>query len=1267
MGVILLFLIALLIFVGRLLLPQLEDYRTELEQVLSHYLHSPVHIRSLEATWVGWEPGLRMDGFSLMDIGRDTPSVSFNQALVSIDLLRSLLAGRPVLSNVRLEGLRLILERGTDGRLYLLDRADGGPPIEIENLFAWLFATRSLDLISAELWVRHTGLPPLVFSDLRLSLRDEKLGKRLGVAMDLPESLGRRLQGVVDLQGTADDPDSWSAAFYIRGDKLRPAGWPSAMAPASGRVSAEVWGDWQGQEITKVMGQAHSWDLLPPDLWGDGALYQRLRQLPELSTQFSWRRTDRGWRWKSLWRGNDTLGKVGLRAQVDLSAIQGIEGDLQQLNGLATDLRLEDIAAAITPWLNQAQRTLLGGLAPQGEIPELRFDLALGDKAPRYTLAARFTDLSVRPREGIPGLKGLDGNLFLDQNDGQLDLDAESVQVNTDLLRAPILIDTLTGPLYWQRQDATLHLSSSGLRIANADLRTRLQGSVVLFDGGTSPLVDIRLDYRDLKIGKVPTYLPAAILRPQLVKWLDGALVSGRGTVGNMLLRGHLADFPFAQKQGMFEARLQLQDTILDYGGTNWPRIEELEAELVFRNDTFRVQAVAGKIFDVDLQQLDARIESLRQGQLVVRGHARGPTDAMLRFLNQSPLAGQLGAYLRDVEARGDNALTLDLAIPFDGSPVQVKGRVNFDETTLILPGWPLSLERIQGAVNFTRTRLTAKGMDLLLHGQPVHLDIDTLDREDGPGEIQFRAHGLLRPETLLGDYANRMVGMTGQSPLLQGQSYWDLLLSVPTAHLSGPEGLLLSLYSDLEGMAVNLPPPFGKSPGDKRALTAHIKVDEADRLLVRLDYDPDIQAVLELVDFSRQPRFTQGELRINAGPADLPKSRGLNVVARLAHFELPILIGGVARTTADLSWLSTIDAQLDELIIRGLSFPQVHLKVRNQGEDWAVDLQGKSLAGRIYIPNAPSAEIPVGVELQYLTLHRDKTKKVNSAPMPKPGAFPPLWMTVEDLVLDDHSLGRLRLSITPHDSGLKLNVLELDSDLHHLTAKGDWLVTGEDHLSRLQANLHSKELGETLQAFGYPVGLERGETEARLTASWPAPLPRFSVNMLSGELSLHIDKGQLLQVKPGVGRVMGLFSLHSLSRRLALDFSDLFQEGLAFDRIDGTFSIRDGHAHTRDLTLKGPSARIDINGRIGLAERDYDQIVTVTPRVSSTLPIAGTIVGGPAVGAALFLAERILRQEIDQVTRYQYVVTGPWSDPVVKPIRVPVGSIERPDGYNRR
>jgi uncharacterized protein YhdP len=132
---------------------------------------------------------------------------------------------------------------------------------------------------------------------------------------------------------------------------------------------------------------------------------------------------------------------------------------------------------------------------------------------------------------------------------------------------------------------------------------------------------------------------------------------------------------------------------------------------------------------------------------------------------------------------------------------------------------------------------------------------------------------------------------------------------------------------------------------------------------------------------------------------------------------------------------------------------------------------------------------------------------------------------------------------------------------------------------------------------------------------------------------------------------VLGLISLNNLPRRLSLDFSDLFAKGFSFDEIDGSFVLDDGNAYTNDLFVNGPAALIEISGRIGLAEQDYDELVTVTPYVKTGLPLAGTLAGGPAVGAVLLVAETLLEDRLgplNRIARKQYSVTGPWSEPVI-------------------
>ena len=46
------------------------------------------------------------------------------------------------------------------------------------------------------------------------------------------------------------------------------------------------------------------------------------------------------------------------------------------------------------------------------------------------------------------------------------------------------------------------------------------------------------------------------------------------------------------------------------------------------------------------------------------------------------------------------------------------------------------------------------------------------------------------------------------------------------------------------------------------------------------------------------------------------------------------------------------------------------------------------------------------------------------------------------------------------------------------------------------------------------------------------------------------------------------------------------------------------------------------INGKTSLIEQTYDQRFSVTPKLTGGLPVAGALLGGPVVGAAIILAE---------------------------------------------
>ena len=99
-------------------------------------------------------------------------------------------------------------------------------------------------------------------------------------------------------------------------------------------------------------------------------------------------------------------------------------------------------------------------------------------------------------------------------------------------------------------------------------------------------------------------------------------------------------------------------------------------------------------------------------------------------------------------------------------------------------------------------------------------------------------------------------------------------------------------------------------------------------------------------------------------------------------------------------------------------------------------------------------------------------------------------------------------------------------------------------------------------------------------------------------------------------------------------------EEGLGLLRLGGQPSYH--NAYTNTLSLDADTAQVNITGRAGLVDRDYDQTMTVVPKLSSSLPLV-----------PLWLAEQVLdRKLLDPAFAYRYSVSGSWDDPVVERIR---------------
>ena len=273
------------------------------------------------------------------------------------------------------------------------------------------------------------------------------------------------------------------------------------------------------------------------------------------------------------------------------------------------------------------------------------------------------------------------------------------------------------------------------------------------------------------------------------------------------------------------------------------------------------------------------------------------------------------------------------------------------------------------------------------------------------------------------------------------------------------------------------------------------------------------------------------------------------------------------------------------------------------------------------------------------------------------PATFPDLQVIVQDFVFDETDMGLLEISSSKQsDTVYFIKRAVLSSDLLAARLSGNWRLEREQQITNVDIEITDGRMDQLMELFGYQKSINEGTLSSAMRLAWPGPPWSFTPPLAEGKVEIRVTEGQLIDVQPGAaGRVLGLISLNNLPRRLSLDFSDLFAKGFSFDEIDGSFVLDDGNAYTNDLFVNGPAALIEISGRIGLADQDYDELVTVTPYVKTGLPLAGTLAGGPAVGAVLLVAETLLEDRLgplNRIARKQYTVTGPWSDPVIDKIQ---------------
>ncbi len=1254
-SILVLILLGIGVGIARLGLPWVKEFRPEAEALAAEFFGVPVEIGGLRARMRGLTPELELQQVRLLDPATRLPQLAFHTLRAEFAPLDSLLGGALHFGEIELSGARLALWRRPDGRLGLrgLHVSDHEPL----DLIQPLLRDGRLRLRDSELLLELGPGPGVPLEDLDLAIRNDGARHQLEGRAQVGGRPGAWLRFSADLQGRLDAAAGFNAEFYLKAKKL-PLSALARMLPLgayraeAGSLELEIWGQLEGFRLRRLDGSLGLADLVlaasdePQLRWS----------LDRLDTGLDWRRQRHGWR-VDLTRLRLHQGAArwpGSRLAIDFAdaAPEGprlsLGADRLPIGDLATALALAPLPAEI--------HAALVGAVPRGELHGLQLRFYPNAEMPRWQARGAVTGLSSRPWKRVPGVSGLTFGFAAGPQAGRLDLDSRDMELALPwLFRDPLPLQELAGRLGWKRGAGGLALSAERIQASNPDLETWSRLRWERPADGTSPLLDLQVEFRNADEAAVERYLPVGIMNPRLVRWLERAVVSARVPAGTALFRGPLEAFPFEGGEGRFEAWFGLEEAVLEYLD-DWPRIEGANAELRFVDNTLEIEVGDGWILGNRIEQAEVRFASLKPtAPMQVSGRLRGPFEDQLRVLRETPLEARFGALARLLRGRGESRLELGFEVPLrpGARPTRVEGDLIWDgAAALELLDADLLLSRLDGTLHFSLDGLSAKGISAQALDTEVRIDVGRIDAGH-----QVVARGRLAARTLAARYPD--IGLEH----LAGSSDWRLQLDVPDNVDGSLPTRRLQLRSDLIGMSVDLPAPLGK--GAEESLTLRLATELSGEPLTRLDLRygelVDMALVLERLPEGGSA-MERCQVLFGGGSAELRASPGLHLEGRLDYLALDPWINwlqardvgtGSGQDGAEL--LQGADLEVETLDTRGYRFADTRLALRAGNAAWLGRINSSRLDGDFYLPVGEGAG-PLTLNLKRLDLPLTASDRPEGEAQPgpplDPRAMPALELNLEQLSYNSEPVGSLRLLSSKRPAGLELEHLELRGPRLQVDASGTWAVGPEGPGTGLELEARSPDVGELLRTFEVNSVMEQGAAEVEASLEWPGgPLPS-SLVALRGRFDFHIGAGRFLDVDPGLGRVLGLFSLSALRRRLALDFSDTFREGFAFDNIRGAFLLDGGSAYTSDSSLEGPAARIDIMGRTDLSERRYDQYVTVTPRVSSTIPVAAALAGGPGVGAAVLLAQQLVGKRLEAMASYQYQVRGPWDDPEITRIQ---------------
>lgn len=1235
--------IAIILTVIRLIVFCIDLYKHELEYKLSELLETPVKIGHLSSTMYRLHPEIILKNISLAGNNPQQTAMTLKELRLGIDLVDILIKQQFVAAtHITLVGAKLSVIRKKDGSFSIVGlKSGGGQPL-------WILQGERYQLLDSEIsWLdeKRNG-EKLTFKHVDLSIKNNSSENRhqIHFLSQLPTQYGKSLQVSVEIQGNVFAANNLNGQVFVTGEgiqfsKLVTGELPLKLALEKGNGNFKLWGRVQKSTLSELSGEINAKNLSVQRADKKNLNFDALRG------KFNWYKKQQNWQLdiqnlqtkthKKNWQS--TTFSVASKNQASTKLAAHIKKiDLQLLSRL--NKFFIPLITEAPDWLNQ--------LTVEGQLNDGLLFADLEEQ--HYALKANFEQLSVKNGVNFPQIKNLSGSIKGSEQQGHLTLNSHDATFNSQsLFRKPLSISKLTGEINWQQFCEQWEISSKTLQLDTSYLRSEHKLLLTIPKDKQSSFIDLQTAFYDINdVSKLKRYFPISSMGKETLGWLDRAFVSGKVKRGDMLLYGDLDDFPFNKKQGVFQVLFATQNLELAYA-QQWPNFKALKADVMFLNEGLEVKVHHAKVGKASLNKTLVRIPSLEKSHyLLAKGVVKGTIIDTLNWLQQTPLDLSLKETLEHISVKGRTKIDVDLKIPLtENDTAKVTGKAELQQASLKVKAIDLPVTRIKGTLKFDEKHFYSDKLRAIAFGYPIQIKI-----KESPTALNINVSGKTSVKQLQKHFE------LPELAFAKGSSVYDLQLRLPSTN---KENSTLRINSNLIGISSTLPSNLGKTAREKISLSVLLQINSQPLLPISVVYNKNLQAKLKLN--KKHKKLHSGNILLGEGKLRFPSQQGLNIFVNQRSFSPLKWLSLLDETTAetnDNNLLRQIDIKTSHLKWQKQDLGALTLNLKRKKNNWLGTINSRFATGRLNLPTNTQHN-PYQLNLDYIDLSAltnlnssEENKKTTSQKK-----LPLITIQSKKLIWRGINLGRFDLSSQRQGNNIHFDRIRISNNKHTLNLTGQWKLLNNQHYTQLQGQLKAREFGSLLKNLDLSEELKETSADIKLALNWYAAPHKFSLETLNGDINLDLREGRISSIEPGFGRLLGVLAMGQWIKRLQLDFGDIYKEGLSFNSVTGHYNLQNGKAYSDDLIVDAIPAKITLKGELNLAAQTLSKEISVIPKSSAALPIAGTIVGS----IATIIAQTVTGEyEEGFYLRTKYKVQGKWSDLKVIPLHEQDGLLQK-------